>query len=154
MQKTHLTSELTNELLALEIIADNAKLYDDVYFKNVDKVILDVSQDESKVEIYALMLTMRKSIQSLFYLEQTHAKYLQDKEHDLQDDEAIQLRKQILNTLTSLVSSNMQLSSYNSIFNYNSELVNQICQHQCWLANALVMTVLQTEKGSDLADAK
>ena len=123
---------MQNDLLeqtAVEIILHHASDYDN-RFEQLDRAIA-VYKTHENPEILAVLMTIRKSTKALFKLaEEFNIEMTKDKTDRLNS------------TLNELVVANMQLRSFNNLFNDNSEIINDICDFQCWLAQAAVVLTL------------
>lgn len=124
---------------ALKIIYGHSKDYD-AHFENLDKTIDGYQQEKSNIEIVSILVTMRKSIKTMFALtnDMFTSKHITDDETLLDT-----VKNETLQILNQLVIANMQLRNYNSLFNDNASQVQSICEHQCWFASVAVMLTLE-----------
>ena len=123
---------MPNDLLentAIELILQHSLDYNE-RFEQLDRAIA-IYRDEGKTEILAVLMTIRKSTNALFKLTNEQ---VQKPSQDKMD--------KINSSLNELVVANMQLRSFNNLFNDNSEIINDICDFQCWLAHAAVVLTL------------
>ena len=122
------------EQTAVSIILEQHGTYEQ-HFSNLDRLIVSY-RDGRQNEILTVLVSIRKSLKSLFELS---LKYVEE------EDES---KSEKLNSLLDeLVVMNMQLRSYNNLFNNNSESINTICDYQNWIANAAVVLTLDLEEG-------
>lgn len=117
------------ENAAVELILQHSLEYE-IRFNQLDQAIA-LYQDGSQNEILAVLMTIRKSINALFKLAVKYG-----------NDQSKESSEQLHSTLNEIVVANMQLRSYNNLFNGNSEIINEICDFQCWLANAAVLLTI------------
>ena len=123
------------EQTAVSIILEQHGTYEQ-HFSNLDRLIVSY-RDGRQNEILTVLVSIRKSLKSLFELA---LRYVED------EDES---KSEKLNSLLDeLVVMNMQLRSYNNLFNNNSESINTICDYQNWIANAAVVLTLDIEGDS------
>lgn len=123
---------MQNDLLeqtAVEIILHHSLDYDN-RFDQLDRAI-EVYKTHENPEILAVLMTIRKSIKALF-------KLAEECSIEMTDEKTSRLNS----TLNEIVVANMQLRSFNNLFNDNSEIINDICDFQCWLAHAAVVLTL------------
>lgn len=120
------------EQTAVAIILEQHGSYDR-HFKNLDSVISSYRNLEQN-EILTVLVSIRKSLKALFELAIDYA----DNEDDDKDEKLNSL-------LNELVVANMQLRSYNNLFNGNSDVINSICEYQNWIANAAVVLTMDLE---------
>lgn len=118
------------EMTAVEIILQHSLDYNK-RFDQLDRAIDMYKQDVSNREILAVLMTLRKSTNALFKLANAYATNATE-----------DLTNRLNSTLNELVVANMQLRSYNNLFNDNAEIINEICEFQCWLAHAAVVLTL------------
>lgn len=124
---------------ALKIIYGHSKDYSS-HFENLDRIIDDYKQEKSNVEIVSILVTMRKSVKTMFALTEDLFE-----SNRLKDDEELlsKVKNETLQILNQLVIANMQLRNYNSLFNDNASQVQNVCEHQCWFASVAVMLTLE-----------
>lgn len=120
------------EQTAVAIILEQHGSYDR-HFKNLDSVISSYRNLEQN-EILTVLVSIRKSLKALFELAIDYA--------DNEDDDKGEKLNSLLNEL---VVANMQLRSYNNLFNGNSDVINSICEYQNWIANAAVVLTMDLE---------
>lgn len=120
------------EQTAVAIILEQHGSYDR-HFKNLDSVISSYRNLEQN-EILTVLVSIRKSLKALFELAIDYA--------DNEDDDKGEKLNSLLNEL---VVANMQLRSYNNLFNGNSDVINNICEYQNWIANAAVVLTMDLE---------
>lgn len=120
------------EQAAVAIILEQHGSYDR-HFKNLDSVISSYRNLEQN-EILTVLVSIRKSLKALFELAIDYA--------DNEDDDKGEKLNSLLNEL---VVANMQLRSYNNLFNGNSDVINNICEYQNWIANAAVVLTMDLE---------
>lgn len=120
------------EQTAVAIILEQHGSYDR-HFKNLDSVISSY-RNLKQNEILTVLVSIRKSLKALFELAIDYA--------DNEDDDKGEKLNSLLNEL---VVANMQLRSYNNLFNGNSDVINNICEYQNWIANAAVVLTMDLE---------
>lgn len=123
---------MQNDLLeqtAVEIILHHSSDYEN-RFDQLDRAI-EVYKTHENPEILAVLMTIRKSTKALF-------KLAEECNIEMTDEKTSRLNS----TLNEIVVANMQLRSFNNLFNDNSEIINDICDFQCWLAHAAVVLTL------------
>ena len=120
------------EQTAVAIILEQHGSYDR-HFKNLDSVISSY-RNLKQNEILTVLVSIRKSLKALFELAIDYA--------DNEDDDKSEKLNSLLNEL---VVANMQLRSYNNLFNGNSDVINNICEYQNWIANAAVVLTMDLE---------
>lgn len=123
---------MQNDLLekaAIGLILEHASDYER-RFEQLDGAI-ERYENHSNPEILAVLMTIRKSTKALF-------KLASECKATITDEKTLRLNS----TLNELVVANMQLRTFNSLFNDNSELINDICEFQCWFAHAAVILTL------------
>lgn len=120
------------EQTAVAIILEQHGSYDR-HFKNLDSVISSY-RNLKQNEILTVLVSIRKSLKALFELAIDYA--------DNEDDDKGEKLNSLLNEL---VVANMQLRSYNNLFNGNSDVINNICEYQNWIANAAVVLTMDPE---------
>lgn len=123
---------MQNDLLestAIEIILHHASDYEK-RFDQLDRAIEFYKTHEDH-EILAVLMTIRKSTKALFKLAE-----------ECSEEMPVEKTNQLNATLNEIVVANMQLKSFNYLFNDNSEIINDICAFQCWLAHAAVVLTL------------
>ena len=123
---------MQNDLLeqtAVEIILHHSLDYEN-RFEQLDRAI-SVYRTHENPEILAVLMTIRKSAKALF-------KLAEECSIEMTDDKKSRLNS----TLNEIVVANMQLRSFNNLFNDSSEIINDICDFQCWLAHAAVVLTL------------
>lgn len=126
---------MQNHLLehtAVAIILEHHGSYDR-HFKNLDSVISSYRNIDQN-EILTVLVSIRKSLKALFELAIDYASN--------EDDDKGEKLNALLNEL---VVANMQLRSYNNLFNGNSDVINSICEYQNWIANAAVVLTMDLE---------
>ena len=64
---------------------------------------------------------------------------------NIDQNEILTVLVSIRKSLNELVVANMQLRSYNNLFNGNSDVINSICEYQNWIANAAVVLTMDLE---------
>ena len=114
------------EQTAVSIILEQHGTYEQ-HFSNLDRLIVSY-RDGRQNEILTVLVSIPKSLKSLFELA---LRYVED--------------EKLNSLLDELVVMNMQLRSYNNLFNNNSESINTICDYQNWIANAAVVLTLDIE---------
>ena len=120
------------EQAAVAIILEQNGSYDR-HFKNLDSVISSY-RNLKQNEILTVLVSIRKSLKALFELA---IDYAENEEED---------KSERLNALLNeLVVANMQLRSYNNLFNGNSDVINSLCEYQNWIANAAVVLTMDLE---------
>ena len=120
------------EQTAVPIILEHHSSYDR-HFKNLDSVISSYRNIDQN-EILTVLVSIRKSLKALFELAIDYASN--------EDDDKGEKLNALLNEL---VVANMQLRSYNNLFNGNSDVINSICEYQNWIANAAVVLTMDLE---------
>lgn len=120
------------EQTAVAIILKHHGSYDR-HFKNLDSVISSYRNIDQN-EILTVLVSIRKSLKALFELAIDYA--------GNEDDDKSEKLNSLLNEL---VVANMQLRSYNNLFNGNSDVINSICEYQNWIANAAVVLTMDLE---------
>ena len=120
------------EQTAVAIILEHRGSYDR-HFKNLDSVISSYRNIDQN-EILTVLVSIRKSLKALFELAIDYASN--------EDDDKGEKLNSLLNEL---VVANMQLRSYNNLFNGNSDVINSICEYQNWIANAAVVLTMDLE---------
>lgn len=120
------------EQTAVAIILEQHGSYDR-HFKNLDSVISSY-RNLKQNEILTVLVSIRKSLKALFELAIDYA--------DNEDDDKGEKLNSLLNEL---VVANMQLRSYNNLFNGNSDVINNICEYQNWIANSAVVLTMDLE---------
>lgn len=120
------------EQTAVAIILEHHGSYDR-HFKNLDSVISSY-RNINQNEILTVLVSIRKSLKALFELAIDYASN--------EDDDKGEKLNALLNEL---VVANMQLRSYNNLFNGNSDVINSICEYQNWIANAAVVLTMDLE---------
>lgn len=123
---------MQNDLLentAVELILQHSLDYDKRFYQ-LDKAIA-LYKDGSQNEILAVLMTIRKSTNALFKMAVEYT-----------TDYSKSTAERINSTLNELVVANMQLRSFNNLFNGNSEIINEICEFQCWMAHAAVILTI------------
>ena len=120
------------EQTSVAIILEHHGSYDR-HFKNLDSVISSYRNIDQN-EILTVLVSIRKSLKALFELAIDYASN--------EDDDKGEKLNALLNEL---VVANMQLRSYNNLFNGNSDVINSICEYQNWIANAAVVLTMDLE---------
>ena len=123
---------MQNDLLentAVELILQHSLDYDKRFYQ-LDKAIA-LYKDGSQNEILAVLMTIRKSTNALFKMAVEYT-----------TDYSKSTAERINSTLNEIVVANMQLRSFNNLFNGNSEIINEICEFQCWMAHAAVILTI------------
>lgn len=120
------------EQTAVAIILEHHGSYDR-HFKNLDSVISSYRNIDQN-EILTVLVSIRKSLKALFELAIDYSSN--------EDDDKGEKLNSLLNEL---VVANMQLRSYNNLFNGNSDVINSICEYQNWIANAAVVLTMDLE---------
>lgn len=124
---------MQNDILentAVELILAHSANYTH-RFEQLDKAIELYRKNSTKTEVLAVLVTIRKSTTALFKLANEYV-----------TDPSEEKTAKLNSNLNELVVANMQLRSFNNLFNDNSEIINEICDFQCWLAHAAVVLTL------------
>ena len=121
------------EQTAVSIILEQHGSYEK-HFKNLDYVISSYRAGRQD-EILTVLVSIRKSLKALFELAINYS--------ENQDEDKCEKLNSLLDEL---VVANMQLRSYNHLFNGNSSAINNICEYQNWIANAAVVLTLDLEE--------
>lgn len=124
---------MQNDILentAVELILEHSANYAH-RFDQLDKAIELYRKNSTKTEVLAVLVTIRKSTTALFKLANEHVTSPSEEKTE-----------KLNSNLNELVVANMQLRSFNNLFNDNSEIINEICDFQCWLAHAAVVLTL------------
>lgn len=124
---------MQNDILentAVELILEHSANYTH-RFDQLDKAIELYRKNSTKTEVLAVLVTIRKSTTALFKLANEYVTSPSEEKTE-----------KLNSNLNELVVANMQLRSFNNLFNDNSEIINEICDFQCWLAHAAVVLTL------------